>query len=315
MRRGDFLTSLGSLIWVPGLLGAAGAPLAGSRTIDDIGPLIDYLRAARSIDDALQPARFLRLRTEIVPRSCSALGSDLGGATAQFLKGWVTLLYPVRERMGDLRDGLIGATDGYRTIFERRFSSGLPNYTAYLSASRLLFDAVAYSKDEYRLIFGVDKLAVDAIAPDHLALVAHHEMFHLLHAAVNRDFAGGMLEKSVAEALWFEGLACYASSLLHPGASLAQIVGSPDARAPSRQVLRRVQAALRSRKREDVARLFGMDERASSSLPFGAGYTVGYEVVRRHCEASDLDPASAARVPTGAVADLLDAGLSSPLGA
>jgi hypothetical protein len=302
MQRGGFLASLGSLVLAPAIAGAAPG---SATTVDDVGPLIDYLQAARTFEDAVEPVRFLRFRTEIVPRSFAAQGSDFSGGSARFLKGWLSQIYPIRMRMAGLRDDLLDTLALNRATFERRFPGRLPEFTSYLSASGLQFDAVAFSKHEYRLIFGVDKLAADSISAEHLALVAHHEMFHLLHSAVTREFANGLLQKSVAEALWFEGLACYASALLHPSAPLAHIVGTPNARLASARTLQRVQPLLRARRSADVAQLFGIEESNDSTAPFGAGYVIGYELLRRHCERTTLDPSDAALVPAPDVAAIL----------
>jgi hypothetical protein len=310
MRRSWFLTSLGSLALLPAVPTAIALASPASRTIDDIGPLLDYLRASRTFEDVVEPARFLRFRSEIVPRSFAAHGGEFGAGSSRFLKGWLAQIYPIRAQMTDLRDDLLATLSVNRAVFERRFPDRLPEYTNYLSASGLLFDAVAFSRSEYRLIFGVDKLALDAISAEHLALVAHHEMFHLLHSAASREFATGLLQKSVAEALWFEGLACYASSLLHPNASLAQIVGMPNAKRPNARTLQQVQPVLRARRSADVARLFGIDDAHDSTAPLGAGYVVGYELLRRYCERKRVDPAEAALTPASEVAAILAEDLS-----
>jgi len=309
MRRSGFLASLGSLVLAPeALAGDADASPAGV-TIDDVGPLIAYLQAASTFEELVEPAQFLRLRNEIVPRSFAAQGTDFSGGSSRFLKGWLAQIYPIRARMAGLRDDLLGTLAANRAVFERRFPNRLPDYTSYLSASGLQFDAVAYSRNEYRLVFGIDKLAVDEISSEHLTLVAHHEMFHLLHSATTRAFATGLLQKSVAEALWFEGLACYASSLLHPRAPLEQIVGTKDARLPGAHGMLRVQALLPVRRSADIARLFGIEDASDSTAPLGAGYILGYELVRRHAQRTGLDPLDAALLPAAGVGGLLSAEL------
>lgn len=306
MHRGGFLTTLGSLVLAPAALaGAAAATPPLPETVDAVASLIDYLQASQTIGDALEPARFLHFRAEIVPRSFAAQGADLSDATAQFLRRWIRLIHPARERMAGLRADLLSTMATKRSTFEERFPRGLPDYTTYLSASGLTFDAVAYSKDGYRLIFGIDKLAVEAVTADHLALVAHHEMFHLLHSAANRDFANGLLQKSVAEALWFEGLACYASSLLHPGASLEDVIGVAPARRPDARALEYVRARLGVRRAVEIARLFGLEDSDGSSMPLGTGYLLGYELVRRYCTQRDMDPAVAVLATGSHAADIL----------
>jgi len=305
MQRGGFLATLGSLVLAPAALAGAAVPPSPPETVDAIGSLIDYLQASQTIEDALEPARFLHFRAEIVPRSFAAQGADLSDATAQFLRRWIRLIHPARERMAGLRADLLRTMAMKRSTFEERFPRGLPGYTTYLSASGLTFDAVAYSKDGYRLIFGVDKLAVEAVTADHLALVAHHEMFHLFHSAANRDFANGLLQKSVAEALWFEGLACYASSLLHPSASLEDIIGVAPVRRPDARALESVRAQLDVRRSAEVARLFGLEDSTDSSMPLGAGYLLGYELVRRYCTQRDVDPAAAALATSSRAAEIL----------
>ncbi len=312
MKRGAFVSALGGTVLAPPALASALDGTSGVTTlavppiVDNIAPLIDYLDAEPLLGDAIEPERLAFFRRHVMPGLFAAQDSDVGKLPGDFVERWITLIYPLRNRIAALRDRLLLSAGTYGASFSRRFPNGLPSYTVYLSASGMVFDATAYAKNEYRLIYGVDKLAAEAISAERLALVAHHEMFHLLHVAVNPDFGGPLLTKSVAEVLWFEGLACYASSLLHPTAPVADVISSAVIDPPSIATLLLLRRSLRSRRPNDVARLMGLDRHADSALPFAAGYAAGYGLVRRYCERDAVEPNVAARLPSSAVSDILE---------
>ncbi len=151
---------------------------------------------------------------------------------------------------------------------------------------------------ESSLVFGVDVIAKPGSSMP-LPVLFAHELFHLHHAAQQPDPGE---EQRIVDALWFEGLATYASTLIVPGTTDTQAlpishVQKPDAPVlddPARRVdlaqmpveLRRslgaeLSAALESADRDRYADFFlGRASPRLGERPVRSGYWFGLMVAR-----------------------------------
>ncbi len=184
-----------------------------------------------------------------------------------------------------------------------RFREVLPSFAwrgkCWLFASvDSMNGAVRDVSGEPCLVFGVDVVVKDGTSMP-LPVLFAHELFHLHHAAEQRDPGA---DQRLVDALWFEGLAGYASTLIVPGTSDAQAlpmshVHRPDAPAldvPERRVdLSRLApelwralgaellAALESQDRERYADFFlGRASPALGERPVRTGYWFGLQLAR-----------------------------------
>jgi hypothetical protein len=160
---------------------------------------------------------------------------------------------------------------------------------------------------ESSLVFGVDVIVKDASSMP-LPVLFAHELFHVHHAAQQPDPGS---EQRIVDALWFEGLATYASTLIVPGTTDRQAlplshVHEPDSPAldnPARRVdlaampleLRRslgaeLHAALESQERDRYSDFFlGRASPRLGERPVRSGYWFGLMVARALGKTRGLD--------------------------
>lgn len=197
----------------------------------------------------------------------------------------------------------------------RRFLQALPSFSwdgaCYLLASIDGFNGAGREVDgRAALLFGLDVMA--DLQPDRDPMVLiHHELFHF-HQAQG--------PAQIYAAMWFEGLATYASLVLNPGTAREDALpsthlhdpGDPVLDAPDRH-LRFADAmpehaaslgaallrCLDSEAREDYATFFlGRASPALGARPVRSAYYFGLEIVSRLAGGrslevlADLDPAS-----------------------
>lgn len=124
--------------------------------------------------------------------------------------------------------------------------------------------------------FGVEFFQASPAAEKELSLTAAHELFHLYHGTKTGIWQAP--QKPVLTWLWADGLACYASKLLCPGATdgdaLADAGLALACRASYREFYRAVSPALISTAAEDQRALF-YGGGSYKGLPARAGYGLG----------------------------------------
>ncbi len=157
-----------------------------------------------------------------------------------------------------------------------------------LILSLLQFDAKVPSDAPDQLWVGLDGIAQNHPPPFPLEVLLAHEGFHLYHFQVNPQPRGSV---PLYRQVWQEGLACYVSRLVHPQASLAEVLLDPDLAAHGPKFVPTVAQAMLDDLRADDDVVTG--RYLSQQGPFGAlparmGYLVGLQAVSRAAAAMPL---------------------------
>lgn len=165
-----------------------------------------------------------------------------------------------------------------------------------LTASLGSFDGMTAELDGVPTIL----LAVDGIALFHppgydVQPLVHHELFHLLHA----QRWNGAEQTTLAEALWFEGLATYVSRQLNPEATATEVDGSPSLRAEVQARLPELaRAVVEQLDSEDPAVLEAfLSAGVDGDMPDRSGYILGAIAAEQLARAHSLDELMALRGP------------------
>lgn len=309
MRRRDFLAgssaALGSLaLGCGGPLGAD-EPHGGGASIevvDRMPELFSLLDAHRELPNEALRASFLEQIVGAHPElyASSVIGDEGAGdaGIVERVDRWIPWLREVEPVMRRLHREFSADLD----VSRARFVDALPDFDwrgkVYLFGSIDAFNGAGRMvAGEPALLFGLDVIA-RLQADANLAVLFHHELFHMYQAPA---------QTYLAEAMWVEGLATYASLVLNPGTSDADALpvshvhdpDDPQLAAPERAVsLAEVMPALvpelgpmlRARLRshegggsEDDYPMFFLG-RAAPSLgrrPVRAAYWFGLQIVRR----------------------------------
>ncbi|MBX3274820.1 MAG: hypothetical protein KF729_31440 [Sandaracinaceae bacterium] len=310
MRRREFLVTSGSALGALGALGCGGPlgadePVAGNPRIEvvDLMPaFFAFCDTHRDVPDDAFAAGFVERIVGAHPevfasRVIGAAGADDAGFSER-VERWVPWLREVEPVMRRLHADFSLDLDAARA----RFVEALPDFDwrgrVYLFASVDAFNGAGRMvAGEPALLFGLDVIA-RLQADANLTILFHHELFHMYQAQA-RTY--------LAEAMWVEGLATYASLVLSPGAADAEALpvshvhdpDDPQLAAPERAVSLAavmpalvgelgpmLRARLRSREgdgsEEDYPMFFL--GRAAPSLgrrPVRSAYWFGLEIVRR----------------------------------
>lgn len=280
-------------------------PTVGHPEIEIVDLLPDFFAffdAHRDATDAGLAAAFVAqmvgARPEVyAARVIGEAGAGDDGFAAR-VEAWIPWLREVEPTMRRLHADFTRDLDAARA----RFVEALPDFDwrgkVYLFASVDAFNGAGRMvAGEPALLFGLDVIA-RLQADANLTVLFHHELFHMYQAQA---------ETYLAEAMWVEGLATYASLALNPGATDADALpvshvhdpDDPQLAVPERAVsLAEVMPALvpelgpmlRARLRsseasghEDDYPMFFLG-RAAPSLgprPVRSAYWFGLQIVRR----------------------------------
>jgi Predicted Zn-dependent protease (DUF2268) len=150
-----------------------------------------------------------------------------------------------------------------------------------LMVSLFRFDAKIPHDQPNQLWLGLDGIAKLHGSNCRIGVLLAHENFHLYHFQVNPQPNRGE-SVPLYRQIWQEGLACYASHLLNPDASTADVLLDPDLAANGpRYVPTLARALLDDLEADDdsVTARYLSYHRATGALPPRMGYLVGYEIV------------------------------------
>ena len=161
------------------------------------------------------------------------------------------------------------------------FDSSRARVSLMLSLFR--FDAKIPHDQPNQLWLGLDGIAKLHGPHSNLAVLLAHENFHLYHFQVNPQPHRGA-SVPLYRQVWQEGLACYVSHLLNPGATMGEVLLDPDLAAHGPLYVPTVAHAMLDDLEADddavTARYLGYHH-AFGALPPRMGYLVGYEVAAR----------------------------------
>ncbi|MBV9999462.1 MAG: hypothetical protein JO015_10150 [Verrucomicrobia bacterium] len=149
-----------------------------------------------------------------------------------------------------------------------------------LMLSLFRFDAKIPHDQPNQLWLGLDGIAKLHGPNGRLGVLLAHENFHLYHFQVNPQPHRGE-SVPLYRQVWQEGLACYISHLLNPGASMADVLLDPDLAANGpRYVSTVARAMLNDLEADDdaVTARYLSYHRAMGALPPRMGYLIGYDV-------------------------------------
>jgi hypothetical protein len=152
-----------------------------------------------------------------------------------------------------------------------------------LMLSLFRFDAKIPHDQPNQLWLGLDGIARLHGPNCRLGVLLAHENFHLYHFQVNPQPNRGE-SVPLYRQIWQEGLACYVSHLLNPGASKADVLLDRNLAANGpRYVSTVAQALLDDLEADDdsVTARYLSYHRPAGALPPRMGYLVGYEVAAR----------------------------------
>jgi hypothetical protein len=149
-----------------------------------------------------------------------------------------------------------------------------------LMLSLFRFDAKIPHDQPNQLWLGLDGIAKLHGPNCRLGVLLAHENFHLYHFQVNPQPHRGE-SVPLYRQIWQEGLACYISHLLNPGASKADVLLDPDLAANGPRYVPTVARALLGDLEADddsVTARYLSYHPAAGALPSRMGYLIGYEV-------------------------------------
>lgn len=309
MRRRDLLLGSSALVGTT-LLGCGGMtstpasprPASAIRIVDLMPEFFRFMESAPEATDEAAAARFVdefaRHHAEVYAPDVLGFDGEDPDALARRVAEWMPHARELSPAMRELHAGFLENLDANRS----RFLNALPDFdfegNVYLIPSVDAFNGAGRMVDgEPALLFGLDVIAHLENAA-RLPVLFHHELFHMYQAPA---------QTVLAEAVWVEGLATYASIALNPGTTDAQALPhshihdpeDPRISAPERGVsldevmpplIAEMGPMLRQRMRssehtgspDDYAMFF--EGRAAPSLgprPVRSAYFFGLELVRR----------------------------------
>lgn len=175
------------------------------------------------------------------------------------------------------RDQLPKVTEALRRYFPD-FDPSRVRVSLMLSLFR--FDAKIPHDQPNQLWIGLDGIAKLHGPNFRLGVLLAHENFHLYHFQVNPQPNRGE-SVPLYRQIWQEGLACYVSHLLNPGASKADVLLDPNLAANGPRYVPTVAHALLDDLEADddsVTARYLSYHRATGALPSRMGYLIGYDV-------------------------------------
>lgn len=320
-----------------GALAGAGALGCGAIALDGDEPprgepeieVVDLMPETFGFWDANAAAPDPELRARFVERIVGAhpelyadsvigapgVGDEGFDARVDAWLGWL------RDAVSTMRR-LHGAFASDLEDAKRRFIEALPDFDwrgrVYLFASVDAFNGAGRMvAEDPALLFGIDVIA-RLQADANLAVLFHHELFHMYQAQA---------ETYLAEAMWVEGLATYASLALNPGATDEAALpvshmhdpDDPQLAAPDRAVslaevmpglvpelgpmLRdRLRSSEDSGSEDDYAMFFlGRAAPVLGQRPVRSAYWFGLQIVRRLARGRSLRELAA--IPPGELID------------
>jgi hypothetical protein len=155
-----------------------------------------------------------------------------------------------------------------------------PRVRVSLILSLFRFDAKIPHDRPNELWLGLDGIAKLHGPNCRVAVLLAHENFHLYHFQVNPQPNRGE-SVPLYRQVWQEGLACYVSHLLNPGASNGDVLLDPNLAANGPRYLPTVAQALLDdlvADNDSVTARYLSYHLATGALPARMGYLVGYEV-------------------------------------
>jgi hypothetical protein len=163
------------------------------------------------------------------------------------------------------------------------FRDYAPTTPVYFSVSLFGYSGgLLISAENTGLYFGVDELARIYGSDSNLKVILQHELFHQYHYQIAPEISEDRVAWSF---LWEEGLATYVSQRLNPGATVDQVLVTPNrlselARPHLPDLIERLLAHAESTDPNDYWELFSV-EQTSSVFPARSGYFVGYLVAQK----------------------------------
>lgn len=271
--------------------GGAGAGRAGYTVVDLMPRFWAFWDSAGGGTAADSAARLL-LFEEIVVRPESAFYARAGQPTPERVQRFLRAVPRDLDAMRALSARLHADLPRYQAAFLDSFPDFAYDGRVYFYPSLYVRDGGVTTMDGAPvLMFGVDMIARLNGPNARLAVLFHHELFHLHHGAAQRaararadratpSAAGGLLPR-----VWSEGLATYVSARLNPDATLLDLLlrDSTLARegpARERALAARLLAQLDDTTGEAQARWF-QAFRTDLDQPARAGYYLGYRVAQQ----------------------------------
>jgi hypothetical protein len=209
------------------------------------------------------------------------LGSDpeVQARVAKYLEDISPLIPAMREITIAIRDKF--------SRYVQEFSTTFPDYgpvtPVYFSVSLFGYSGgLLISRENTGLYFGVDELARIYGSAGSLKVIIQHELFHQYHYQIAPDI---IVDRAAWAFMWEEGLATYISRRLNSGATVDQVLVTPDRLSELAQphmpnLARRLLDHADSTNPNDYNDLFSV-ERTPSGIPARSGYFVGYRVAEK----------------------------------
>lgn len=170
---------------------------------------------------------------------------------------------------------------------EQRFLQAFPDFrpartTVYLTVSRFRFDGKVPHDQLDSLLFAFDGVAKFHGGRAPVAVIFSHELFHLYHFQVNPPPANAD-QLPLYRLIWQEGLACYVSSVLNPGAPLRDILFDPRLAAEGPRSTKSVaqQLLIDLQSTDDVQTAEYLTYRTTGAMPQRMGYLIGYQIAAK----------------------------------
>lgn len=206
------------------------------------------------------------------------------------LRAHLPRVQPLLGAMRGARRDLDANLGRYEASFLEAFDDFRYDGRVYITDSAGGFDGATRAVEgREALLFGVDGIALHHPPGSDLGPFFHHELFHLYHQQMFEEQAAEMT-RTIAMALWAEGLAVYVSERLNEGATFddllltSEMVEQTDARLP--ELAADLAAHLNSGDRRIYASYFlGAD---GGRVPKRCGYYIGLLVARRVGEGRTL---------------------------
>jgi len=256
------------------------------RVVDIMPSFWEFWARAEKADRATQ----LRLMKEMVvarypevytPEVIGvAPGRTLDESLTQGFGLFMDKLAPHVPTMRRLSTQIASDLPRFQQSFRRLFPDLCWTGTVYYLASLGGFDGATREVDgKTALMFGIDMIAFVHGSRANLEPLFHHELFHLYHRQF--DPPGSAAEDEAAPVLWGlwgEGLAVYASKVLHPKATNAELLMSDALVEQTRRVLPALVTELRAKLAStsmETYRDFFLGNGKRTDVPKRAGYYVG----------------------------------------
>lgn len=261
------------------------SPAFSINVIDAMPAFWDFASAAERAPPAALPALFNRL---LVQRHPELYDERVVGTTTVEL--YWEAVRPHLEGIRRAHEHLVSIMATATERVQRNLPRFRQNVTVYFLASLCNFDGAERTvQGERCVLVGVDYLARNRVPKGSFAPLVCHELFHVYHRWDHNDFT---------QALWSEGLATYASSVLCPAASLENVLRSAQLARLRPAELARLASAARgrlfalvpdARSGEELFFEARDDNSAVDGIPPRAGYLVGFRAAELLGRTLNLD--------------------------